>query len=111
LIYNNIFFPLPHSIVNGQAPLIGKSGALEARTVRDTDILTAASLAIAEPDFAGLGWHGRPGRSVWDRWGSKVSTLTVSIDWFRDFMTVVAHEMTVSRLRSPARRKCRCARQ
>lgn len=96
-----------HSIVNSQGRLIGRSGALTGRSERDTDSRTVASLAIIEVPSRRSLPACRSGRRTWDRLGSKLTTLTVSIGRFSDAVTVLAGPMTVSRLRLPAPRNGR----
>jgi len=90
-----------HSIVNRRVRLMGRSGALTGRSERDTDIRTVASLAIIEVESRRSLPACRSGRRTWDRLGSKLTTLTVSIGLFSDAVTVLAGPMTVFRLRLP----------
>ena len=85
-----------HSIVNGLARLIGRSGALAGRSERDADIRTVATLVIVEVRSRRSRSACRYMRSAWDRLGSKLTTLTVSVGLFCDAVTVLADPMTVS---------------
>jgi Rrf2 family protein len=96
-----------HSIVNRRVRLMGRSGALARRSERDTDIRTVAFVAIVEVRSRRSRSACPDVRSAWDRLGSKLTTVTVSVGLFCDVVTVFAGPMTVSRFRLPAPRKGR----